>query len=403
MKKNALIISRASFQTVTKDERIVPTLENYNLFFVYSVRSNHLPPRFLYKELHLVELRNSEDYITSLAELINTKSKLDYIVSVSEQDLLPAAYARENLGLPGLTVEQAEVFRNKVKMKLAIEPVILYPEFIYSQDIDELIKFLDHHKKVILKPILGYGSQNCYVINSSEQLINVCNSLGKEFSEYFIESFCEYPIYHLDALVRNGKIIFSSIGKYNQPPLNFADSNWLISIITNDESALLNNAQDMLKQILECHGINDGVFHLEFFSPTEDVLLFGEIAIRPAGGGITEAIYKAWGIHLFEEHIRIQLGLAPLYTSFINAPIKYSANMLYYSKTSGVIKDIDLSSIQNHPSVRSVAIHTEIGSTVDAARYSADALFTVALVADTYDALEQSIVFINQNSSVVIE
>jgi len=400
MKESILIVSRNSFAAITRESKLIDTLLGYDLFCIYSPRANALPPKEVCKELHLVELRDSEEYIASLASVIDSRYPLARVVSVSEQDLLPAAAARDRLKLPGLSRADAEPFRDKVRMKERVRGIVKVPEELLELRPDVLAKFRQRHSKIIVKPRAGYGSQNCFVIDSDAELAMILQQLEGQLGNYFAEQFISLPVYHLDALVRNGQCLFACLGTYNHPPMDFESSQWLVSTISNEPTALYKKASTLLSQLVECFGVADGVFHLEFFA-SDDELYFGEIAIRPAGGGITDAISRAWGVHLYEEHVRLQLGLAPKASPGSYA-VRHAANMLYYNDKAGELTRLDLSRVQADPLVRDVHVHAQTGRDIDAARYSGDALFTTAIVADFAVELDAAVRGVMRNAVVEV-
>ncbi len=135
MKDNVVVVSRAGFELITRNNQLINSLVDYNLFCFYSIRSHSLPPCSLVKELHLIELRDSENYLPSMISLLNNRYPISHLVSISEQDLLPAAHARDKLRLPGLTVEQAMYFRDKLIMKAEKDPQLyrmVFADYAYS-------------------------------------------------------------------------------------------------------------------------------------------------------------------------------------------------------------------------------------------------------------------------------
>lgn len=389
MKNNIVVVSRNSYNAITKNHLLIDCLEGKDLFFIYSPRARELPNKSVAKEIHLVELRQSEAYISALTSVINSRYPIDYIVSVSEQDLLPAAAARTHLKLPGLDLETAQLFRNKLLMKSKLAGKVDMPDHTSNLSLENLRSFFRKHGKIIVKPHSGYGSQDCYVVNREEEIASVLEGIGDKSAEYFSEQFVDLPIYHFDALVRNGAVLFSSLGTYSHPPLQYIGSEWLVSVISNEESDLYRAALDMLKAITREFGVEDGVFHLEFFASKSEVY-FGEIAIRPGGGGITDAIHRAWGVHLYEEHVRLQLQLPPK-TKSAKHEVKHAANMIHYASKNGRVANLNVEQVSMLPNVVDVHVHVEAGTTIESARYSGDALFTVVVVSDTQGDLTHSI------------
>lgn len=403
MKDNIVLISRAGYELITENENLIETLQSYNLFAVYSIRTHELPPRSCIKELHLVELRESEQYLPALVSTIDQRNSIKHVVSISEQDLIPAAHARKALNLPGLTIEQAENYRDKALMKSKLQKSGIHcADYAIVHNFKEAETFLLKHGKIILKPRDGYGSQECQIVDGRSSLMDAWKLIEDHPSRYILEQFISLPVYHFDALVRDGELIFASLGSYERPPLNFAASEWRSTRLSNESTPLYQQGTAMLLKVLQAFDTADGVFHLEFFA-NEDETFFNEIAIRPGGGGITEAIYHAWGVHLNEEHVRIQLELPSKISDKTTFPVRFAASQLYISLNSGKLRNVNIPGLLANESVKSAKVHYKIGEHVDKARYSSDSVLAAALVSDSREALETGISFVKEHSKITIE
>ncbi|MCB0385633.1 MAG: hypothetical protein KDD43_09585, partial [Bdellovibrionales bacterium] len=73
--------------------------------------------------------------------------------------------------------------------------------------------------------------------------------------------------------------------------------------------------ESLKKRILEINervikeiGIQWGLTHLEFYHTEADQILFGEVALRPPGGYIMQAMELAYGYDFWQAFVDIELG-----------------------------------------------------------------------------------------------
>lgn len=395
------IVARADYDLLLRDGEIIEPLRGRPLIFIHSVRTSRLPPLKSCAEFHLIELRDCNDYLTQLLRAIMSRHSLSQVLTISEQDLSPVVAARNALGFSGISVSQAERYRDKVVMKRALDgcgiPIPAFADGIDDRGIRDLFT---RYGKLVAKPRDGYGAQGISVLTKPSDVDAFLEWQDSRRCGYLVEQFVNGDVHHLDAVVRNGEILFSSLGRYEVPPLNFSGRRWAGTRFTNRKDAIHKAACDLLSTVLRAFGTLDGVFHFEFFF-SDGILTFGEIAIRPVGGGVAEAIYDAFGVHLVEEHVRIQLGLPPG-TASAREDIAYGASLLMLSEVPGVISRYEGLDANQYRSLKRVNFHRVKGEWVAPTRYSADSLLTCSLAASDASVLDVDILAIQRNACVVL-
>lgn len=117
---------------------------------------------------------------------------------------------------------------------------------------------------------------------------------------------------HCDAVVQDGKVIFAAPSRYFSPILGKTDtfSGSYLLPEGHEDFASITNLND---QVVHALGLTNGVTHLELFKTGSDFLV-GEIACRPGGGGITEAVRRHHGVDLWGAFWGTSLGLPPAIT-----------------------------------------------------------------------------------------
>jgi hypothetical protein len=397
-----VVVSRVGFDMLLKDGSIIEPLRGHQLIFVNSVRTSPLPPQGVCAELHLIELRQCNNYLTDLIRTLMTRHHVTQVLTISEQDLTPVVSARNTLGFPGLDTATTTLFRDKIAMKVALRNSgISLPAYCEGADDKSVRDLFLRYKKLVAKPRDGYGSQDTTVLQSSLDVDTFLQTSSQQRSGYLVEAFVTGDVYHLDAVVRSGEILFSSLGKYEVPPLDFIGRRWAGTRFSNANTSLHDEAKRQLLVVLQAFGSRDGVFHFEFFHDDRS-LTFGEVAIRPVGGGVADAIYDTFGVHLVEEHVRIQLGMPTAVGEPLNAP-RYGASLLLLSEAAGVVAGYKGLEGTARKSLRRVNYHYVKGDMVAPTRYSADSLLTCSLTSNDPRHLDSDIRAIQETACVMLK
>jgi hypothetical protein len=402
-KRNAIVVvSRVGFDMLIKDGLLIEPLRDQHLIFVNSIRTSPLPPQGAYAELHLIELRQCNEYLTDLIRTLMTRHRVTQVLTISEQDLTLVVSARNALGFPGLDTATATLFRDKIAMKTALRNSgIDLPAYCEGADDMSVRDLFLQHKKLVAKPRDGYGSQDTAVLKSSLDVDNFLATPSQQRSGYLVEAFVKGDVYHLDAVVRHGEILFSSLGKYEVPPLDFIGRRWAGTRFSNANTSLHEEAKRQLLVVLQAFRSCDGVFHFEFFHD-DHCLTFGEIAIRPVGGGVADAIYDTFGVHLMEEHVRVQLGMPTAIGEPLNAT-RYGASLLLLSEAAGVVAGYKGLEGTERQTLRRINYHYTKGDMVAPTRYSADSLLTCSLASSDPQHLDFDIQAIWETAGVVLK
>lgn len=393
-----LVISRAPFSTFTTNGRLFKDLQDKNLIFLLSEEVRDRPTcDFL--ELHFMDLTDTSGDLDSLIDALCHRHDIKHIVNISEQDVLPAACARSRHGLSGLQADNAEPFRNKLLMKeIAVSAGLRVAEFANAVDRPATSHLLGRARRVVAKPIYGYGSSNTFVVSDPGHLNELYAKHGDYLHYYMAEEYIEGDVYHLDCLVRDGTSVFSTLGRYDVPLIRHAEVEWMATRLTNKATPLHLKALSNLMAFLKKVGLRDGVFHFEFFN-TVDGLVFLEVAARPSGGEVCDAIFNTWGVNLFEEAVKLQLELP---TSVGVLPLRYAAVAWRMSPTEGVITRLDGidPGLSRQVSVRP---HCLLGDKVNVSRHCADSLITFLLTSSRESGIESLVKKLHASVRITIE
>lgn len=168
---------------------------------------------------------------------------------------------------------------------------------------------------LIAKPVCGLGSYNAEKIADKQELISYFSRskphpaiVSKQIT---VEEYIEGEEYHIDAIRRDNKSIFSIISKYIVPVIQvYKDPtlNGSCVIRPDEDQELYKTVNEMQEKLSQALGIENGITHTEFFYHHGKVI-FSEIASRYAGAYIPEAIHESTGINIIDEWIRLETGM----------------------------------------------------------------------------------------------
>jgi len=308
MRQPLLIISRNSHQTLFDGPRcLVPLVE---------LEPHLVTNPWLVEGVDSRDFRHTtvcdfalDDRVEKTCDWIIKTNGIKGIVALHEKMVVMAARLRTAHGLPGLQLDAAMLFRDKVRMKSAVRAHgVTVPDFRVLDSEADLAAVDWSRGRQVIKPRLGLGSQQAYVVDSPATAREVWHNIGAPAGEYEIEQFIAGDMFHVDGIVQHGQILHASVGRYHARPGAFAPGAMAGSYLLPD-GELARRIVDVHARVVAGLRLESGVTHLEVFHTPEDELVFCEIAARPGGGGIDRMILRRYGVHLREAAIRIEAGL----------------------------------------------------------------------------------------------
>lgn len=251
-----------------------------------------------------------EDY---LREIINiaVHQRIDHVVGLDEFDVLPAARAREYLQIfKGMSRSHALRFRDKLTMRsIASDAGIACPEFTGVFSSDDVNTYLDNAPAPwIIKPrteVSAFGIRKC---ETKERAWEVLNELENREtwrdhpSKFLIERFLEGNVYHVDSVIKDGKIVACGVNEYGTTPFEVAQGGVFTSSTVKYDSDDRKELEKINKRLLKAFKHENGVAHAEFLKCTDDGKFYlVEVAARVGGAYIANVHEHANGFNLWRE------------------------------------------------------------------------------------------------------
>jgi biotin carboxylase len=260
---------------------------------------------------------DGETYLAAV-NFVAARRTVARVVALEEYDVELAARIREHLCLSGMGTTTAHYFQDKLAMRTkARASGILVPDFVHLLNHERVAEFLARVPPPwMLKPRRGASAMGIRQLDTAEQVwrtmmeLDAREDLHEQTPAHLLERFVPGDVYHVDALVCGGRVVFTSVERYGAPPFEVAHQGGVSTSHTvqrgaQDERRLV----ALNEQLLTAFGLVQGVAHTEFIRAAADgECYFLETAARVGGAYTAETVAAATGINLWREWARIELA-----------------------------------------------------------------------------------------------
>jgi Carbamoyl-phosphate synthase L chain, ATP binding domain len=222
---------------------------------------------------------------------------IDQVECLWEPYMLLAARIRESFGLPGMTVAETVPFRDKERMKQAIDAAgIRTPRHAAATTVAGVWEAAERiGYPLIVKPIAGAGSSDTYRVDSAGELGEVLPLL-RHVPEVSVEEFVDGEEFTYDTICADGSILFEHVLWYRPRPLQMKMHEWVspVSISLRDVTVPdLRGGREMGAAAIGALGFRSGFTHMEWYRTPDGEAVFGEIGARVAGARVADLMNYA--------------------------------------------------------------------------------------------------------------
>jgi len=246
-----------------------------------------------------------------------SRHPVDAVVAVIERAVLTGGFLRSLLDLPGPGFDLSLRCTDKYIMKRCLAragiPVAPHSRLDDPGALPRVAERLGGWP-VLLKPALGSGTMHQQAFPGPDSWrafaagggLEPLTALGVPLVvERFLEVEREY---HCDSVIGGGEVLFAAVGCYLTPPLRQTGFGGVV---------LLDDADPEVREVLRLNamalgalGLRDAVTHLEVLRTPQGPVV-GEVALRPGGGGIQEALRFKYGRGLTAAFVQASIGRPP--------------------------------------------------------------------------------------------
>jgi biotin carboxylase len=288
----------------------------YNILIVREKKKDEGWAHHALDEFHSMPSLIRQPDITNAVSYLARHHDIDRIIALDDYDIETAAELREHLRLSGMGSSAARFFRDKLAMRLrAREAGIPEPEFTPVFPHARLSEFLQRVPPPwVLKPRDEAGSQGIKKLHTAEEVWQTLEQLGDQQSHFHLEQYVpgKIEIFHVDSIVWEGEILFSTVSVYGAPPMVVAQGGGVFTTRLIDRNSADAKALAKLnKKLLKTMGMTSGVNHAEFIKSLDSgQFYFLEVAARVGGAHIGDMLEQGTGIHYWKERGKIEVAQA---------------------------------------------------------------------------------------------
>ncbi|WP_437977327.1 hypothetical protein WMF11_10265 [Sorangium sp. So ce295] len=238
-------------------------------------------------------------------DLIMARAPFTHVLATSESNLAFAGFLRSRYGLPGMRYDQALECTNKRRMRqrlASVAPAVgswLSGEFVAAARRGGALP-----AEVVVKPLDGSSSRGVrrmptvaalpYLESEARELLLVEEAVRLDAE------------LHCDGVILGGELRAAFASTYDRPVLAAVGTTRASIHLPHDDPR---RAPALAKAAaaLAALGVRDAVFHIELLA-SGGALFIGEVALRPAGGGVARSLALRFGVDLWDAFVKLQLG-----------------------------------------------------------------------------------------------
>lgn len=275
--------------------------------------------------------------------------RFTHIIAGTEAAIYPAAIARRLLGARQSEVTTALRCRDKLAMKeyLCDFGVPMTKFLAESAATDAASAFELLGRPIVKKSRKSSGGKTLEIIHRESDL------LLRHGNRNILEKYVAAPEASIESFINDDKIRFTNITSYHEKGF----VNFVPAAFDSSQSTAI---EALNRNVIDALNIRWGITHLEVYL-TDKGLLFGEIALRPPGGYIMNAIQHAYHFNPWEALVAMELDEE---FDFPGSPLAYAAVEIFHPGAGTVTSITGKSTVHAHPAVREFRLKVRPGDRI---------------------------------------
>ena len=213
---------------------------------------------------------------------------------------------------------------------------------------------------MVVKPVDRYASMDVRRLDGPAALRAWASwaSSPKDRNSYEVDEFVSGTLYNFDALVQDGRVVWSNVCANLNPCMEFAAGRSLgVWTLPADDPAAV-RVTEFGHRALEALRPPDGGVHMEVFGTPDGELVFLEVAARPPGGEMRAVYLRTHVVDIDLAHYLLRAGepyaVRPRPTGELGA-------WVITPRRAGRVSAVDVPALRSEHTVR---VHVSVGETV---------------------------------------
>lgn len=263
--------------------------------------------RYLGDYIQVRSLFDEDNLVRSILDYA-IRNPVDRVECLWEPLVIAAARARERLGLPGMSVDAVNGFRDKQLMKERVAKAGLrVPKSRRVRTATETRAAAEEIGfPLIVKPIAGAGSADTFRCDSPADLERALRAM-QHVTEASCEEFVDGEEFTYDTVCIDGRPVYENVAQYLPRPLIARTNEWISPVIITvrdlQQPAIQAGIQ-LGHGVLKALGMGTGFTHMEWYRKSNGEVVFGEIGCRPGGARLVDQMNYTSDIDLYREWAR---------------------------------------------------------------------------------------------------
>ena len=311
---NVVFVAPFAMEATLRFVRAAARLPGVRLGLVTQEPQEKLPPQLraeLAGHWRVADALDPAQIVLGAQGVAGQMGGMDRILGTLEQLQVPLAQARVKLGLPGLTVEAAENFRDKARMKTVLRAAGL-PCARHKLVTSASQAWSFAHEvgyPIVVKPPAGAGAKATFRVESAGALGDaLAISAPTEQSPVLLEEFVLGDEHSFDTVSIDGKPVWHSLSHYRPTPLEVLRHPWIqwcVQIPREVDEPRYDDIRRAGWAALDALGMGTGVTHMEWFRRPDGSLAISEVAARPPGAQFCTLLSHAYDVDFYRAWARL--------------------------------------------------------------------------------------------------
>lgn len=316
MSNHVIFVAPFFLETTLRFVAGAASLPGVKLSVISQDPADRLPPRLkasLAGHWRVDDALDPRQLVEAAKALAGKLGRPSRMVGALEQLQVPLAQARAALGIEGLSVDAANNFRDKSRMKDVLSAAgVPCARHTLAETAEHAVRFAERAGfPLVAKPPAGAGGKRTFRINNGEELATMLRRYPpNRLDPTLLEEFVTGEEHSFDSVMIHGRPLWYSISRYMPSPLEVLENPWIqwcVFMPKNVSGDEYTPIRDAGFKALSALGMGTGLSHMEWFRLRDGGIAISEVGARPPGAQITSLLSWAHDIDFYHAWPRLMI------------------------------------------------------------------------------------------------